>query len=137
MERRWGANVSGCQPMSVSEGKFGRKKEEAIVALMSQRSVEDAARSANVNPRTLYRWMKEPEFDAAYRAAKRAAYGQSIARLHQAAGAAVTTLMKLMVDQNVPASTRARCADNILAHTAKAIELEDFGARLSALECAT
>jgi transposase-like protein len=123
--------------MSVSEGKFGRKKEEAIVALMSQRSVDDAARSANVNPRTLYRWMREPEFDIAYRAAKRAAYGQSIARLHQASSAAVTTLLKLMVDQNVPASTRARCADSILAHTAKAIELEDFGARLSAVECAT
>jgi hypothetical protein len=26
--------------------------------------------------------MKEPDFDEAYRAAKRAAYGQSIARLH-------------------------------------------------------
>jgi hypothetical protein len=36
-----------------------------------------------VNPRTLYRWMKEPEFDAAYRKAKRAAFSQSIARLHQ------------------------------------------------------
>src|ERR1700733_13847634 len=116
------SSVSKCQPMSVFGGKFGRKNEEAIVALLSQRSVDDAARSANVNPRTLYRWMKEPEFDAAYRAAKRAAYGQSIARLHQAASAAVTTLMKLMVDQNVPASTRARCADSILAHTAKAIE---------------
>ena len=29
---------------------------------------------ADVNPRTLYRWMKEPEFDAAYRKAKRAAF---------------------------------------------------------------
>ena len=25
-----------------------------------------AARVANINPRTLYRWMKDPEFDAAY-----------------------------------------------------------------------
>src|ERR1022692_2410009 len=82
------SSVSRCQSMSVSEGKFGRKKEEAIVALLSQRSVDDAARSANVTPRTLYRWMKEPEFDAAYRAAKRAAYGQAIARLHQGSGAA-------------------------------------------------
>ena len=116
--------------MSVSEGKFGRKKEEAIVALLSQRSVDEAARSANVNPRTLYRWMKEPEFDVEYRyrAAKRAAYGQLIARLHQASSAAVTTLLKLMVDQNVP--TRARCADSVLAHTAKAIELEHIEARL-------
>jgi hypothetical protein len=120
--------------MSVFGGKFGRKKEVAIVALLSQRSVDDAARSVNIAPRTLYRWIKEPEFDAAYREAKRAAYGQSIARLHQASGAAVTTLLKLMVDSNVPASTRARCADSVLSHTEKATELEDIEARLAELE---
>src|SRR5580704_19466289 len=135
MEWRWRPpDVSKCQPMSVSEGKFGRKKEEAIVALLSQRSVDDAARVANVTPRTLYRWMKEPEFDAAYREARRAAFGQSVARLQQASGAAVSTILKLMLDPNVPASTRARCADSVLGHTAKALELEDIEARLSALE---
>ena len=78
--------------------------------------------------------MKEPEFNAAYRTAKRAVYGQSIARLHQASSAAATTLLKLMVDQNVPASTRVRCADSVLGHAAKAIELEDIEARLAELE---
>ena len=78
--------------------------------------------------------MKEPEFDAAYRAAKRAAYKQSIARLHQASSAAVTTLMKVMVDASTPASTKVRAADSILGHTAKAIEIEDIDARASELE---
>ena len=123
--------------MSVSEGKFGRKKEEAIVALLSQRSVDDAARSANVNPRTLYRWMKEPEFDAAYRAAKRAAFGQSIARLHHLSSAAVSTLGKIMLDSATPPATRVRAADSILDHTAKAIEIEDIDARVKQLEEAT
>jgi|SRR5277367_6507197 len=117
--------------------KFTRKKEEAIAALLTQRTAEDAARAIGIAPSTLLRWMKEPEFDAAYRAAKRAAYGQSIARLHQASSAAVTTLLKLMVDQNVPASTRARCADSVLGHTVKAIELEDIEARLAEVERAT
>ena|SRR5580698_299916 len=116
--------------------KFTRKKEEAIAALLTQRTTEDAARAIGIAPSTLLRWMKEPEFDAAYRAAKRAAYGQSIARLHQASSAAVTTLLKLMVDQNVPASTRARCADSVLGHTVKAIEIEDVEARVAALEAA-
>ena len=58
--------------------------------------------------------MKLPEFDAAYREARRAAFGQSVARLQQASGAAVSTLLKLMLDANVPASTRARCADSVL-----------------------
>ncbi len=59
--------------------KFGRKKEDAIVALLTTRTVEEAARVVGVSTKTLLRWMKEPEFDTAYRAAKRAAFGQTIA----------------------------------------------------------
>jgi transposase-like protein len=114
--------------------KFGRKKEAAIAALLSQRNIEEAARSINVVPNTLLRWMKEPEFDAAYREARRAAFGQSIARMQQASGAAVSTLLKIMVDQNAPASTRVRAADSVLDHSAKAIEIEDIEARVAALE---
>ena len=120
--------------MSQSGGKLGRKQEEVIVALLSQRSVEDAARVANVTARTVYRWMKEPEFDAAYRKAKRSAFGQSIARLHHLSSAAVSTLGKIMLDLTTPPATRVRAADSILDHTAKAIEIEDIEARVSELE---
>ena len=55
MERRCRrSSVSKCQPMSEFGGKFGRKKEEAIVALLSSRTVEDAARVAGVIPRKLF-----------------------------------------------------------------------------------
>ena len=84
--------------------------------------------------RTLLRWLKEPEFQTAYREARRAAFGQSIARLQQASSAAVTTLLKVMVDPNTPASTRVRAADSVLDHSAKAIEIEDIEARVSELE---
>jgi hypothetical protein len=53
--------------MADFRGKFGRRKEDAIVALCSTRSIEDAARTCNTPARTLYRWLKEPDFDAAYR----------------------------------------------------------------------
>ena len=69
--------------------KFGRKKEEAIVALLTTRTTEEAARAVNVAAKTLLRWQKEPEFDVAFRAAKRAAFAQSIARLHYLSSAAV------------------------------------------------
>ena len=118
-------------------GKLTRKQEEAILALLTQRNVEDAAGVAKVVPRTLYRWMKDREFDAAYRDAKRAVFSQSIARMHQMSSAAVSTLGKIMVDPNTPASTRVRAADTILNHTSKAIETEDIVARLAALEEAT
>lgn len=114
--------------------KFEQKKDEAIVALLTQRNIEEAAKSIGVVPNTLLRWMKEPEFDTAYREARRAAFRQSVARLQQASGAAVTTLLKLMIDPATPPSTKARAADSVLDHSAKAIELEDIEARVSELE---
>src|SRR4029077_11403392 len=102
--------------------KFGRKKEEAIAALLSQRNVEEAARSIGVAAKTLLRWMKLPEFQVAYREARRQAFGQAVSRLQQASGAAASTLLKVMVDPNTPASTRVRAADSVLNHGAKAIE---------------
>jgi len=81
-------------------------------------------------------WMKVPEFDQAYREARRDAFRQSVARLQQASGAAVTTLLKIMVDPAAPASTRLRAADIVLSHTSKAIEIEDVEARVAALEAA-
>src|SRR5437899_3046739 len=117
--------------------KFGRKMEQAIVALLTQRTQEEAARVAGVGIATLLRWQKLPEFQTAYREAKRAAFSQSIARLHQMSSAAVSTLGKIMVDASAPASTRVRAADSILNHTTKAIEIEDIAARVAALEEAT
>ena len=116
--------------------KFGRKKEDAIVALLTQRNIEEAARSIGVAPKTLLRWLKEKEFTEAYRTARRQAYSQSIARLQQATSAATTTLLKTMVDPATPASTRVRAAESILTHAAKAIEIEDIEARVSELELA-
>jgi len=114
--------------------KFGRKKEAAIVALMSHRTTDEAARAIEVGTATLLRWMKAPEFDAAYRAAKRATFGQAIARLHHLSSAAVSTLGKVMLDPGTPPTTKVRAADSILNHTMKAIEDEDIGARVSELE---
>jgi transposase-like protein len=114
--------------------KFGRKQEEAIAALLTQRNVEEAARTTGVAPKTLLRWMKVPEFQAAYRQARRDAFGQSIARLQQATSAAATTLLKIMVDPAAPASCRLRAADSVLGHAAKSIEIEDIEARVSELE---
>ncbi len=120
--------------MKAPGGKFGRKKEEAIAALLTQRNIEEAAKVAGIGANTLLRWLKVPEFQKAYREARRAAFSQSIARLQQGTSAAATTLIKLLLDPNTPASVRARVADSIFAHASKAIEIEDIEARVSELE---
>jgi len=114
--------------------KFARKKEDAIAALLTQRSVDEAARSVNIGTTTLLRWMQMPEFQGAYRDARRAAFGQSVARLQQASTAAVAVLLKIMTDANAPASSRVRAAQSVLDCAARAIGIEDVDARVAELE---
>ena len=114
--------------------KFTRKNEEAIAALLTQRSLEDAAKTAGIGTQTLLRWLKLPEFQAAYREARREAVQQAVARLQQATGAAAITVLKLMTDPNVPAAVKLRAAECVFAHAIKGIELEDIETRLTELE---
>jgi hypothetical protein len=121
--------------MVVGHGtKFGRKKEEAIAALLTQRTIEDAARAAKIGTNTLLRWLQVPEFGDAYRRARREAVHQSVARMQQATGAAAVTVLKLMTDTNVPSAVRLRAAECVFDYAIKGIELEDTEARLTALE---
>ena len=78
--------------------------------------------------------MKLPEFQAAYREARRAAFGQAVARLQQGTSAAATTLLKTLIDSNTPASVRVRAAEAIFHHAAKAIEIEEIESRVAELE---
>lgn len=73
-------------------------------------------------------------FQKAYRQARRAVHGQSIARLQQATSAAVSTLLRVMVDPDTPASTKVRAADSVLDHAEKASEIEDIEVRVTELE---
>jgi hypothetical protein len=79
------------------------------------------------------RWLKIPEFQAAYREARRTAYSQAVAKLQQGATAAATTLLKVILDQGTPASVKVRAAECVMKHSSKAIEIEDVEFRVGAL----
>lgn len=110
------------------------RKEEAIAALLSSKSVEDAARAIGINPNTLLRWLEIQEFRDAYRKARREAVGQSVARLQQATGAAAITILKLMMDASSPPAVKLRAAECVFDRAMQGIELEDIEARVAALE---
>ena len=108
--------------------------EEAVAALLTQPNIDMAAKSIGIASNTMLKWMKEPEFQSAYREARRAAYGQAIARLQQAMPLAVQTMLKVLVDPATLASVRVRAAKVVTNHSYKAIEIEDVEARVTALE---
>jgi hypothetical protein len=114
--------------------KYGRKKEQAIAALLSNRSVEQAAKAVGVGVTTLRRWMRNPEFKAEYLQARREGLAQATARLQQSSGPAASTLLRLMVDQAMPPAIRLRAADYVLKHGVKSLEDDDLEVRLAQLE---
>src|SRR5216683_94176 len=59
---------------------------------------------------------KTKEFKDEYRNARWEASSQFLARLQQASGAAVSALLKVMIDKTTPAASRVRAADRVLDH---------------------
>src|SRR5512142_724978 len=85
------------EPMVGHGSKFGRRKEAAVAALLSCRTLEEAAHTARIGATTLARWMKNPQFQAELRAARNVAVSQANARIQQSSGAAAATIVKIML----------------------------------------
>lgn len=108
----------------MSEGGLTVKQQKAIAALLSHRTMKDAAQSCGVNEVTLWRWLQEETFSAEYRKAQRAVVDNAIAKLQAATDKAVDTLVKNLDSSNDFASNMA--AGAILSQAFKAIEVREL-----------
>ena len=109
-------------------------QHKAVHALLTEPTIRQAARAAGVDERTLYRWLKDPAFAAVYRSARREATQQALAQLQRQSGEAVKTLVSIMKNARQPAAARIAAAAKVLDLAVKTLELDDFEARLAALE---
>lgn len=112
------------------------RQAQFLAALLSEPSVEKAARKANVSARTGFVYLKDETFGRAYQVAKREAVAHATARLQAAAGEAVDTLREVMCDGEAMPSARVAAAKAILETAYKATELETVTGRLDELEAA-
>jgi hypothetical protein len=128
-------NTTAERPTKGNGGsKKSRQREQLILALLQQPSLERAGSAIGVSAVTAWRISKTPEFQQEYRQARRESMEQSARRLQQGCGAAVLTLMKIMMDPNSPAASRLRAADSIISHSKSLMELEDIDVRLQRVE---
>jgi hypothetical protein len=104
--------------------KFGRKKEAAIAALLTEKNHLEAARATGIDLKTLKRWMRLPEFTQEWRRARREFVEQAYARVQQNTPAAASVLLKLMADPATPASSRIRAALGLFGLSREALDLE-------------
>lgn len=116
------------------KGHSAKLKDEAIAALLEQPTVAAAARTIGISDQTLGRWMKNPEFDAACRAARQANHRQALARLSRRALGYVGSIRNIVADPKVRASTRLEAAQFVISEASHAREMEDFAAEVTMME---
>lgn len=120
--------------MKENQLKLNAKQEKAIMALLTEPTIGQAAEKAGIGETTLYRWMKEEEFDQAYKEARNHAFSQTISRIQQSTSNAVNTLNEIMENKESPASSRVTAAKTVLEMAIKAHEIENVVSRLDEME---
>lgn len=117
----------------VSEGLTTRQ-QKALAALLEEPTLTKAAKAAGVGERTLFTWLNEPTFSAAYREARGQLLENTLTALQSASGKAVETLRAVLSDQMAKPGEKVSAARAILEFSLKAREVLEVEERLHALE---
>ena len=93
--------------------KSAAVRERAVLALLSEKTVTEAAAKAGIGEKTLRRWLSQDEaFQAEYAAARNAAYQAGIHRAQALTGRAMDTLEELL-DAKINANVRLGAARTV------------------------
>ena len=121
-------------PQDLTDPQLTPKQRRAVEALLTTGEVAAAAQAAGVSRDTLYRWLKQPAFLGAVRAAEARALDDLSRLLVRLGRTAAATLAKAMADPAAPYATRVRAADVALGRLLQLRELATLEARVVALE---
>lgn len=112
------------------------RQEGAIAALLAQPTVEKAAAACGVGERTLYRWLRDQAFSAAYRRARREQFAHAVSLAQRYAPASVNGLARIAADPSASHSARVAAHVAVLRFARESIELDELVGRIEALETA-
>jgi hypothetical protein len=96
------------------------KQEQLILAMLRLGTNADAARAADVAPRTMYNWLNLPTFRAVFRAARRRLFDNALLGLERNAAAAVQLLADVAADEGEEKRIRVTAATKLLDRAFKA-----------------
>jgi uncharacterized protein (UPF0254 family) len=112
--------------------KLTRKKDMAILALLSEPTYARAAAKVHISESTLHRWLQLPEFLAAYRAARSRMVESGIATFQRLVTNAVVALGKNLTCGHPASENRAAIA--IVSFSLRGVETMDLETRLAEVE---
>ena len=115
--------------------KISSRQEAALAALLTEPTVKAASAKAGIGRATLERWLKEPDFEAAYRAARCRLLASAVAGLSRLAGVAVRRLRRLLLKSKDEKVQLGACRAT-LEFAGRFAEVVDIAARLDRIEAA-
>lgn len=110
------------------------KQQKTIAALLTCESNEQAAKQAGVTPRTISRYLSDPEFKAEYQKALSGLVEAATRSAQRNLEPAVSTLRELMEDKSQNGQIRVSAARSLLEYSLKLSERVDILERLDILE---
>jgi transposase-like protein len=119
---------------TVAQSIISPKQRRAIEALLTTGDVQAAAQQVGVSRDSLYRWLKQPVFIEAVRAAEAQAIDDLSRLLVRLGRTASGTLAKAMSDATTPVAAKIRAADIVLNRLLQLRELATLEARVVELE---
>lgn len=116
--------------MSNKKNEKAVSDEEIIAALISNRTIKEAAAAVGIADRTIYDRMNDRDFRSAYKWAKTDIIRQAVFSINEKLAAAVESVAEIMNDTNANPAVRLQAAQTIINNAAK------FSARLTSEETA-
>ncbi len=110
------------------------KQSKILQALMSNFTIQDAAKALEISPNTIYIALRDETFAQAYKEARHKAVEHSITMLSRASSLAVTKLVEIVENPQEKSSVRVSAAKTILEFSFKGYEWEKITERIEALE---
>ncbi len=122
-------------PQNLTPGRpLTAKQRKAVEALLATGEVSEAASTVGISRETLHRWLRDPPFVEAVRAAEAQALDDLSRMLVRLGRTAAGTLAKAMSDAATTVATKVRAADATLGRLLQLRELATLEARVAELE---
>lgn len=120
-------NETSGQPLTPKQQKF-------VTALVSELTVDAAAKAAGISRATAYRWLEQADVQLVVKEIERQAIEATARGLVALASQALTVLQEAMSDPVTPMATRVRAADAALNRLLQLRDLVSIEERISAIE---
>jgi transposase-like protein len=113
--------------------KLPLKQSQAIEALLTSDSIREASSKVGVSETSLHKWLKNEQFQAEYKATKKAIVEQAVSSLTSISSLAVNQVHDLLLNSRSD-HVRLSACKLVLDFCLQKVELEELTTKLEAIE---